>query len=421
MHNYTRKFIPLVLTVFMACGEDSGPPVELYTVRQGEFINSVTETGELEAVNATVIQAPNISWRFGALKVMSLVEDGTEVKEGDTLIQFDANEVHKSISEAQAELEIAQAELRKASVKQASDIEELEANLKIARLNHRISQLKLEQSEFEAEIDRKRIELDLDKSSIALEKAVQEVENKKRIHFQELSKLELKVKQAQSKLEEANETLEKLEVKAPFPGIAIIRRNWSTNQKFQVDDQAYPGWPMIGLPDLSSMKAQIMINEVDVSKIQTGQEVLVRMDAFPENTFKGHVTEVAALGRNKSRDSKVKVFDVVAVIDEKTDQLMPGMTVSAEIIVERIPDVIYVPIDAIFIREGKSIVYVRDGGEYEPREVVTGPENENYVIVENGLSPDEQVALTDPTINPLDSQQPGEGRNGTPPTARGGL
>jgi RND family efflux transporter MFP subunit len=395
--------------------------VETYAVARGEFINSVTETGELDAVKSTLIQAPPISWRFGALKIKFLVEDGSEVKQDDALIQFDQSEVQKSISEAQAELEIARSELRKTSVKQESEIEELQANLEIARLNHRISQLKLDQATFEAEIDRKRIELDLEKSTIALEKAQQEIENKKRVHSQEISKLELKTQQAQTKLDEAMETLEKLTVSAPTPGIAIIQKNWQTDAKYQIDDQTYPGWPMIGLPDLSSMKAQILINEVDISKIKVGQEAVVRMDAYPDNAFKGKVVEMAVLGRNKTRESKVKVFDITILLDQHIEELMPGMTVSAEIVVERIPDVVFVPLEALFIKEGKSTVYVEKGGAFEPREVTPGAENDNYVIIQSGLSEGERVALVDPTAMPSD-QKPGPSPEKTdgPPTATGG-
>jgi RND family efflux transporter MFP subunit len=396
--------------------------IETYAVTRGEFVNSVTETGELEAVKSTLIQAPPISWRFGALKIKYLVEDGAEVKQDDTLIQFDQGEVQKSISEAQAELEIARAELRKTTVKQESEIEELQANLEIARLNHRISQLKLDQATFEAEIDRKRIELDLEKSAIALEKAQQEIENKKRVHRQEVSKLELKVHQAQAKLDEAMETLEKLTIRAPTPGIAIIQKNWQTDAKYQIDDQTYPGWPMIGLPDLSSMKAQILINEVDISKIKVGQEAMIRLDAYPDNTFRGKVVEMAVLGRNKTRESKVKVFDVVVLLDQQVEQLMPGMTVSAEIIVERVPEVVYVPLEALFMKEGKSIVYVERGSSFEPRAVTPGVENDDYVIIQSGLKEGERVALVDPTTRPADQKQPGQPgeKTETPPTATEG-
>lgn len=406
----------------LSCQSAVTPVFETHTVRAGEFVTSVTETGELEAVNSKLIVAPAISWRFGALKITRIVEDGTEVKEGDVLIMFDTNEVQKSIDEATAELEIARAELRKARVKHQSEIEEKETDLEIAHLNHRISQLKLEQATFEADIERKKIQLDLDKAAIALERAQQEIENKKSINHQEINKLELKVQQALAKLGEAEEALAKLTVTAPSPGIAIIRKSWQTRLKYQVDDQSYPGWPMIGLPDLNTMKAEVMINEVDISKIKVGQEALIRLDAYPDSTFHGHVSEVASLGRDKERDSKVKIFDVSILLESRDQQLMPGMTVSAEIIAQRIPDALFIPLEALFTKDGKPTVYIRDGDDYEPRTVAVGKENDNYVIISEGLVEEEEVALFDPTSSPADRQEAGSQseQQGSPTTSTGG-
>ena len=393
------------------CGVDSELMQETFLVTRGEFVNSVTETGELAAVNSKVIVAPLISWRFGALKITSIVEDGQEVKEGDTLIQFDPNEIAKSIDEARAERDIAMAELRKATVKQASELEEKETDLEIARLNHRISELNLEQATFEAEIDRRKIELELEKASIALDNATQEIENKRNINRQEISKLELKVQQAQSKLDEADEALALLTVKAPNSGIAIIRKSWSTRQKYQVDDQPFPGWPMIGLPDLNEMKADMMINEVDISKIKVGQDAMIRLDAYPDSSFTGLVTEVASLGRNKDRDSKVKVFDVTVTLTATDQQLMPGMTVSAEIVSERLRDVLSVPLEAVFFVDDGSVVYVREGGGFLVRDVTTGRQNDNHVIITDGVAVGDEVALFDPsTVPPVD---PGSGSSTT--------
>jgi multidrug efflux pump subunit AcrA (membrane-fusion protein) len=122
------------------------------------------------------------------------------------------------------------------------------------------------------------------------------------------------------------------------------------------------------------------------------------MDAFPDTSFEARVTDVATLARNRSRDSKVKVFDVTAEIEAEDDRLMPGMTVSCEIVVERVPDVLYVPLDAVFRRDDKTIAYVRNGRGFDVREVSLGSEGNDNAIVEEGLSEGDQVALMDPTL-----------------------
>jgi HlyD family secretion protein len=390
--------LSICFIVFLCCQSGQQQNIETYKIKRATFRNSVTETGELEAVQSLMISAPNISWRLGSLKIVSLVEDGTQVKAGDKLVEFDKAEVLKNIDDAKAEMEIAQAELRKAQASQESQIDELKADLEKNKLSHRISQLNLDMAEFEAEIDRKKIELELENSAISLQKAEQEIENQIKVNQEEISKLALKVRQVLSKLTELKETLESLTVLAPAPGIAIIQRNWVTDVKFQVDDQPWRGSPMIALPDLSRMRAVVNINEVDIAKIDTLQNVVVKLDAAPDSIFHGQVKEVAALARNKERNSKVKVFDVKILINGQHASLMPGMTVSCEIIVDEVLDTIFIPIEALFKKQDQNIVYVHKRGRFEPQVVKTGIENDDYVIIAEGLKEGDEVALSDPWL-----------------------
>jgi HlyD family secretion protein len=395
-HKMNRIIIIIFLISFCQSKRDAF--IETHEVKKNTFVSSVTETGELAAVNSEAISAPSISWRFGALKITKLVDDGKQVEKGELLVEFDKAEVQKNIIDAKAELEIAKAELRKALASNVSQIEELEADLESTTLQHRISELNLEKASYESEIRRKEIELNLEKSTISLKKAKQEIENQKKINSEEVNKLELKVKQVENKLEQANETLAKLSVFAPAPGIAIIKKSWMTDNKYQVDDQPYPGWPLIGLPDLSQIKASVQINEVDIAKIDTSQKAVIRLDAFPENSFKGKVTEIARLARNKERDSKVKIFDVTILLFETDVKLMPGMTVSCEIIIKEIQDTLFIPLEALFKQDENNIVYLKNDGGFETKPVSIGMENDDFVIITEGLSEGDEIALSDPTI-----------------------
>ncbi len=372
--------------------------IETHTVQRGEFISSLTETGELAAVRSTMIQSPSISWRFGQLTISSIVEDGTEVDSGQVLCEFDPGEVERAIVEAKSELEIAEAELRRTEAQQQSQIRDLEAELEKSKLQHRKSELELQQAEFESEVRRKELELQLEQSDINLEKAEQEIDNQKLIHQEELNKLRLEVKQTQSRLDDAYNTLKKMTLIAPTPGIAIIEENWSTDNKYAVNDQVWPGHELISLPDMSQMKAEVQVNEVDIAKIDTMQHVNIRMDAYSDTVFTGNIHEVARLARNKDRDSNVKVFDVVVYINGSSDKLMPGSTVSCEIIIDRTPDVLSVPLEALFVKNGKDIVYLKKGNHFEAQEVGIGLENENFVQIISGVEENDEAALMDPTL-----------------------
>ena len=251
---FFRSIFLLLTILIIGCTSNPKHQIPTQKVEKGEFVISVTETGDLEAVSSKVIAAPRISGRFGQLKVIKIVEDGSEVKESDELIKFDDAEVLKAIVDNKAELEIAKAELKKKIADQNSTIEDLDADLEIAELSYQISELELEQASYEADIKKREIQLSLKQAKINLEKARQEIKNQKKIHIQEQKKLELKIKQLQNNLQDANDALAKLIVRAPSPGIAIIKENWWSGNKYQVGDQPYAGWPMIGLPDLNKIQ-----------------------------------------------------------------------------------------------------------------------------------------------------------------------
>lgn len=330
------------------------------------------------------------------LKIAQIVEDGDQIKAGDTVILFDQSEVQKAILEANAELEIAKAELDKRRAEQSSKIEELKANIEISEISHRISQINLEQATFEADITRKEISLNLEKAKIALEKAREEITNQQRIHTEEIQQLLLRIRQLETNLEEAEVTLRNLTVVSRSSGIAILTKNWATGNKWQVGDQPWSGTPLIDLPDLSELKVEAEISEVDISKVRLDQQVEIRLDAFSDSVYSGKVITIANLAQFKGEDSKIKVFPVEILLDDTSDKFLPGMTVSCRIIVDRIEDVLYIPLEAIQVEDSKSFIYASSGNTFKRQEVVTGLANNDYIIIEEGISGEEVIAMSDP-------------------------
>jgi len=130
---FKQKLFLLIPLIVISCQSGTDVSVETYTVKRGDFVISVIETGELEAVNSKTISSPGIPWHLGSLKIAKLVEDGQQVQKDEVVAEFDKTEVQKNLDDATANLDIALAELRKAMAEQASQIEELEANLQKKR------------------------------------------------------------------------------------------------------------------------------------------------------------------------------------------------------------------------------------------------------------------------------------------------
>lgn len=396
--NPVRLISLLTIIVLIHCGKDGDNLIKTHKIQKGDFVTSVTETGALEAVHSNMITAPHLSWRSANLRITYIIEDGSRVNTGDVLAEFDRSDVESQIIEANSKLEMAQAELRKTEASHISEINDLNASLERAQIDLEIAQINLKQAEFESAIRRKELELALENQEINLDKSIKDLENTKKVHEEEINKLKLNVSQEQNRLDELNTTLEKLTVKAPSPGIAILEENWSTGTKLQVEDQLWRGQRMISLPDLDTLQAQLQINEVDISKIRLNQRASVRMDALPDTSFTGFVKDVAVLAKRKDRDSNVKIFDVLVQLTEIDTTMMPGMTVRCEIEVDRIPDAIFIPLDCLFKKEDRNIAYVKKGSGFQEREVIPGESSDDYVIILEGLKEGEVVSFIDPTL-----------------------
>jgi HlyD family secretion protein len=395
----SKLLILLALLVLTACNNRKTQEVQTTQVRRGTFTEELTEEGTIRAVNSISINAPSISYRYGSLKMTKVVEDGKEIGQGDTVIVFDPSEIKKAIVNSQQQLEIAKAEFDKMQATQQSEIEDLEADLQIARISQEISKINFEQAVFESEITRKEINLKLETANIALERVKEQIENKKKINEEELFQKNLTIKQLTVALDEANRSINSLFVVSPSRGIAILKENWMTGNKWQAGDQPYSGFPLIELPDLSAMMSEVKINEVDVSKITPGLKVSIVADAYADTTYTGEVTTVANLAQNKDYRSKIKIFPVQIKIDGNAVKLLPGLTVSCKIRIREIPDVLTIPVEGIFKSQGMEYVYVKTGSGFERREVKIGASNTDFAIITEGVSENEEIALADPFLN----------------------
>lgn len=397
--NYKKLFTPMlfgIVLIVSSCGKKESTEVPVADVKQGVFYLDIHEEGEVKATQFTNISSPDVSWRYGMLKITQIVEDGSEVEAGDTVVVFDPSEVRKAIVESEANMEMQRAEREKLVAEQQSSMEDLKADFEITKISQQISKIRFESADYEADIKRKEIELNLEKANIALLRAEEQIKNKAKIQAEELKQKDLDITQSKARLNEAKETLNKLFVVSPSKGIAVINKNWSSDNKYQTGDQCWRGTPLIELPDLSELKAIVQINEVDIAKITKGLRVEVKPDAFSDSLYEGEVIAVANLAINKERGSKIKVFPVDILINKTSKNLLPGLTVSCRIIIDQIEDVIYIPLEAVHNSIEGDYVYVQNNKGFNKKMVTLGQSNTDFIIVEKGLKAGEKVALINP-------------------------
>lgn len=207
-------------------------------------------------------------------------------------------------------------------------------------------------------------------------------------------------------LEELEEQLGKMTLAAPSPGIVIHgdpRRPWDRD-RIRVGGEVWGSFTVITIPDLRVMQVKLRIHEADISKIEEGQTAKVTMDTYPGLVLDATVTKIAAIASGDNPwddDPEVKKFDVEITLetDEEAVELKPGISAKAEIFIDKRVDVVYVPIQCVFLEEGRHWTYRLDAaGQPQITEVEPGMSNDTYIEVLDGLDEGDRVLLYNPNV-----------------------
>lgn len=384
----------LFCLLMIACGKDNN---QYTTVQQGAFRTTLTETGELQAVQYTINVMPPFNWSYGRPKIADLTAEGTRVQKGDAVAQIETSGVIAARGKLESDLLIAQSDLNKMRVQHDGKIKDIESRIQNAKSALRRATVDLTRVRFESDTQKKIKTLDLQTKTLALEKLQMQLAS---THIQQKEDLHIKlakIQKIESNIVKAGQTIDKFTLRAASPGIVEYRQNRRTKLKVAIGDQLWPGSPIIGLPDLSQMKALTTVNETDIDKIKIGQPVAIKLDAFPKFVFKGEITQISRISRRKNRNDKSKVFDVEILLSESNDLQRPGMTVSCEFLIADFDNALFVNNSCIKKENNQHVVYVKDLWGVKPVPVTLGPRNAINIVIFGDIEPGAQVAIGDPT------------------------
>jgi len=350
-------------------------------VQTGDLTLTLSEVGELKATRSATVSAPNDKL------ILFLAPEGTWVKQGDLLVQLESEKYKLGINEAQSNVSKSVAEFKKA-------VSELEAQ------------------RFKEEGAKKKYEslLGLKQKGFAMESEVEEAR---------LGYLELKsqsgsyaaaVEQMKSQMDFTHSGLDQMKLKlaanavyAPMEGLVVYATvgRPEDGKKVEVGMTPYDGQPLMYLPDITSMQVETEVNEMDVEKVRIGQPVVIRLDAVPDVTFNGTVARIGSLAEHRvskvsGKRTGVKVFDVTVDVTDADPRLRPGLSAQASILIDELKQVTYVPVEAIFNEEGKTIAYVRKGRRARRVVVDCGTSNDKFVIIRSGVQLGDRVYLGQP-------------------------
>jgi len=173
---------------------------------------------------------------------------------------------------------------------------------------------------------------------------------------------------------------------------------------------------IITIPDMSRMAVSVKIHESYIKKIKKGQKARITVDAFADTVIDGEVTKLGVLPdtQNRYMSPDTKVYLTTVSINGAHDWVKPGMSAKVEILVNRLENIVYVPVQAVVPDNGKQFCYVGSGSKPERREVEIGEFNDDFIEIKKGLKEGELVLLRPP--EKMESPASNEASPPKPPT-----
>lgn len=373
---------------------ESGAVIET-TVKKGPFIISVTTTGELEAKSSEKIFGPSPSSlreaRLWQLKIDDIIPDGSIVDSGDYVARLDRTELTNKIKDQEIDIEQYQNNFIKTQLDTTMELRAARNELVNLRYAMEEAQIAVDQSIYEPPATQRQVQIELDRAQRSLDQAERNYSLKYEKAVANMSEVATALRKKQAEYEKLIALNAEFTIRAPKSGMVVYQRDYDGKKRGV--GATISAWENVvaTLPNLREMITKTYINEIDISKVKTGQRVEIGVDAFPEKKFTGEVIEVANIGE-QMRNSNAKVFEVKIEVNEYDSILRPAMTTKNIIITEEIEEALYIPLEAIHNLD--SIQFVFTGGKRQ--QVIAGKSNENEIIILAGLNEGDKIRLSIP-------------------------
>jgi RND family efflux transporter MFP subunit len=402
----TRRFLIAAIVVAIAVpatfllARDKGTAESAIVaqVKRGDFAVTVTTSGELRApkfVQVTLPPNAQLAQVFQPMKILSLVQEGTLVKEGDKVAEIDRAPFATKQQEVSLSLQKVEAQYEQAMLDSTMKLGKAREDMKTMELTLEEKKIAKEQALFEAPSVKRQAELDFEKAQRAMAQAKVDYKTQTEQAMAKMREVGADRDRQKNLLNNIMNVMAALTITAPAPGMVIYVKEWSGKKK-TTGSSVNPWEPAVAtLPDLSIMESLTYVNEIDVRKLRVGQAVKVTLDADPTKELVGTVKQVANVGEQRP-NSDAKVFEVVVNIEKPDTALRPGMTTGNEVSTQSLKDVLYIPLDALVVEEGIPIVFRQEGGRVIKQEVATGALNDDEVVIVKGLEEGQTVLLSPP-------------------------
>jgi len=376
-------------------GTQASGEMPVAQAREGEFLEMIRCRGELRAGRSSQIYAPVVP----NLRIAWLAASGETVQKGDPVVRFDSSSIQQQLVQKEAQLQQAQATLDQAIAQTRIDSDKDQSDLEEARYNVEKARLATVGNEFVGRIQAEEARIDL----TVAEQKLKVQEANLAVHAaaatRRIAALTRQRDQAQADIDLTKSRMAQMEIQAPLSGVVVFVSNYNQGplnaKPFKVGDSVYSGMNLAEIPDMSSLAMDAKVEETDRGRIGVGKDVRLRVDALPELTIPGKITQISPLAELSNDYPPTRSFRAYAAIQNADPRLRPGMNGGLDIIIDRLPKAITIPAKAVFTRDGKPVVFVQSGAAYREVPVQLLARNPDEVAV-SGIEAGVTVALADP-------------------------
>lgn len=371
-----RTKIILVLIIILAIGgitvasvrgkSKEGTPVTFGKVERMDLVSKVSANGRIDAKRKVDLSAHVMG------QIVNLaVREGDIVKKGDFLLQIDQKQLAASAEGAEASMRALYSDRDAAT----ANFTEAQRNFERVRSNYEQKIIPL------ADLDRARAALDSARANV--------------------NSINQRIDQSRANLAAARDTLSKTTLRAPMAGI-VTALPVEEGEVAVIGTMNNPGTILLTIADMSVVEAVMEVDETDIPSVKVGQKATVTIDAYPNKTFSGVVTEVGSSpisGMGGQSSAEAINFEVKIQIENPPEGVRPGFSCSADIITGTRTKALAIPLQALVVREKPNVkpaqdeegVYIHQNGAVKFVPVTTGLTGDTSIEIVKGLSGKEEI------------------------------
>jgi multidrug efflux pump subunit AcrA (membrane-fusion protein) len=359
------------------------------TVARKDFVRTLRLNGTVEAVESTSIPAPRLAGQNNnSLVILRLVPNGATVKKGDVLVEFDRQDQIRNALDRKADLTDFEQQIRKAQAEEIAARASDESALEQARDAEAKAKLELVKNDLLPKIEAEKNTLTFEQAQATVKQLQETFGLKRAAAAANIKVLEIRHDRSEQTMTQAEANADKMLIVSPLPGVAVIKTTWKSGGapvEFTEGDEVRAGQPVVEVVNPAAMRVRARVNQADVNELRVGQPVGVGLDAYPDLSFTGGIVQISPIGQQSTLSPKVRTFVVLVVVNGAHPNLMPDLTASLDVQLDRTPGVLVVPRDALINEGEQTYVMVQRGGKFERQDVAVGAIGSTDAVVTSGL------------------------------------